>query len=927
MTAGLLHLSHADIARQLEELCGRRRDHHLFAFYGTGEPGRVEVKRVGEFEVVPVKSELDLRRALPDLTEADPRVVYLVPWSYDLPLDVSGRFALGGRVRKVARDAQVRRLFGVVELDADVLRSPLVEHLLRPGAVERYVVAESCLTESVMWAAWLHAELGVPTERGLALDTLLGWASVDTRAARFSEAMAAPSASGVRAALLEFLRRALGPAGPLVWSRWERGAQVLDRAVVLEALVDRPEPEAQLWARTIVRKDLGVTRDADVEPVLRGLAASAPLALRYVERTAGVARARGLVRDADQHLDDEALRRAASGSPRLPSAWDARVVALGDALLAAAAAPSVDSVATARRLLAALETHTAYQDPENTTTIARAEMAVRLAAWLADRADRRLEPGLQPYAEVETLGRWYAEEGGFVDRARRVARGALTGRFDAGVHAVVEAADTARTELDRRFARALGAWVESGRPCERVLPIELATSRMVGSFLDENEDRRLLVLLLDGLAWAQAVELLESLGSRALPWGPLGWLGSKAGKLGEGAYPVMLSNLPTVTQVSRSAFFAGALMPAGKDHDTQKDPERWRANVVVKRYSTGRDQPALLLRSESHTKSGAASSEALSLVGDTSRRVVAIVINAIDDALKSNPGIRDAWDVDKIASLGDLLEKARESGRAVLLVGDHGHVRSDRMVSRPASTGGARWRPWAGPADPVAEGELAMPVAAGVWAPKGAAGVVLLSDDTSRYGGGIHAGEHGGASLAEVVTPCVLVGSEDLESAVTPDPGLRVRAAYVPRWWYFEVHTAMAEVAAVSGRPTSKKPKNDAQLALLAPPTPAPAAAPAPPSAPASAFARSAVLGKLVPKERQERVVRAVDFLMARNGIASAAQFASEVGEVPRRVGGYVAALADDLNLDGYAVITFDSAVQQVRLDVGKLKLLFEVKA
>ena len=59
--------------------------------------------------------------------------MYLVPWTDDLPLDLRGRFARDGRVTQVGREARLKRLFGVVDVDADAARSPLADWLLRPA--------------------------------------------------------------------------------------------------------------------------------------------------------------------------------------------------------------------------------------------------------------------------------------------------------------------------------------------------------------------------------------------------------------------------------------------------------------------------------------------------------------------------------------------------------------------------------------------------------------------------------------------------------------------------------------------------------------------------------------------------------------------------------------------------------------------------
>src|SRR4051812_15021022 len=84
--------------REIQEELGRiyarprPRKRHLFAMYGTGTEEALRVDTAGEFAVVPVRSELELRERLPPLEELEPRMVFLVPWEGVLPLDLSGRF-------------------------------------------------------------------------------------------------------------------------------------------------------------------------------------------------------------------------------------------------------------------------------------------------------------------------------------------------------------------------------------------------------------------------------------------------------------------------------------------------------------------------------------------------------------------------------------------------------------------------------------------------------------------------------------------------------------------------------------------------------------------------------------------------------------------------------------------------------------------
>ena len=166
----------------------------------------------------------------------------------------------------------------------------------------------------------------------------------------------------------------------------------------------------------------------------------------------------------------------------------------------------------------------------------------------------------------------------------------------------------------------------------------------------------LLVLLMDGMAWAQAAELLQSLGNRPNAWGPLAWHGMH--RVGRGAYPVMLANLPTKTEVNRSAFFAGKPMPNGSILNTQKDDERFRDNKALQPFCDPASGRRLLLRAEGHTGDGSASQEALTLIADPLRGVVGVVVNAIDASLKGDPQEQHDWTVDLIRSLESLLEVA-----------------------------------------------------------------------------------------------------------------------------------------------------------------------------------------------------------------------------------------------------------------------------
>jgi len=69
--------------------------------------------------------------------------------------------------------------------------------------------------------------------------------------------------------------------------------------------------------------------------------------------------------------------------------------------------------------------------------------------------------------------------------------------------------------------------------------------------------------------------------------------------------------------------------------------------------------------------------------------VVGVVLNTVDDALADGrEGARGRWRPDDIGKLPDLLNAARDYGRPIVLVSDHGHV-----LDRTRAMGSGRPRP------------------------------------------------------------------------------------------------------------------------------------------------------------------------------------------------------------------------------------------
>jgi hypothetical protein len=204
----------------------------------------------------------------------------------------------------------------------------------------------------------------------------------------------------------------------------------------------------------------------------------------------------------------------------------------------------------------------------------------------------------------------------------------------------------------------------------------------------------------------------------------------------------------------------------------------------------------------------------------------------------------------------------------------------------------------------------------------------MLTDDAHRYGGGTEAGVHGGATLAEMVAPCLLLGCEDPAApGAEDDRDLTIRPALVPAWWHFDTTSPgdlEPEEPRTPHRPRKLKP-DERQIEMLAV-TVEVEAEEEPEQRPGQGFEESAVLrARTRDAAERKRVAQAVRFLKSRNGIASDDAFASAMGTLAYRVGGLISRLQEVLNLDGYQVLRYDRETHQVYLDRDKLMEQFEV--
>jgi hypothetical protein len=380
--------------------------------------------------------------------------------------------------------------------------------------------------------------------------------------------------------------------------------------------------------------------------------------------------------------------------------------------------------------------------------------------------------------------------------------------------------------------------------------------------------------------------------------------------------------LPTLTEITRAAFFAGRPLDVGEARNSSDDPDRFDGHAGLRKLLG--HGPKLLLRVDTEDRPGHASKRALQLV-ESDERVVAFVVNAIDDQLKVGAGLDVAYRVQTIKALPDLLAAATQAQRAVLLVADHGHVRADRAASSwPAGDlGSARARELGADEAPQPHESV---FEAGTWRTKKQRRLALLFREGDTYGSSHGRGTHGGASLAEVVTPAILVASDELARSVD-DPALDLRSFPRPRWW--DMEAAPPVTPAVVPRPqTARKKVEDPparQLSLI-PVVAATETGEGVATRWATLLKGNGLYAQTKGKERElwdRRVLVIVDLLADHGGTMPSAVFAARIGVPPFRVSSIVSEVSERLNLDQHQVLSFDRGADQVRLELTLLEQLF----
>ncbi|SFV21878.1 BREX-2 system phosphatase PglZ [Micrococcus terreus] len=549
------------------------------------------------------------------------------------------------------------------------------------------------------------------------------------------------------------------------------------------------------------------------------------------------------------------------------------------------------------------------------------QAAVRLDRWLRT-GPTPLEGDRQAQAVAMSLE--FAQDTAWADAClTTILRGVPDAHVAGRLRGLAESFLERRRVQDRAFAAVLEpiargqdlpgpAHPGTIRYLEHVLEQDLLPLARTVAQESSPQPGGLLILLLDGMDGATATQVVAGIQGIHRTW-------TELVPAGTAHRATALALLPTLTTHSRTSFFAGRAMSGGQDAE--------RAGFAAAAERAGLPAPVLFhkgdLEARAHGQDLAEPVRA-ALMDTSARPVVACVLNTIDDALdRSDPGGTD-WSADSIKYLRSLLEAAAASGRTVVLTADHGHVleRGGTLRSTPSATS-ARSR--------TLEGGPALADEVTVTGSRVLGGDTVLAVDADLRYTGKKAGYHGGASLAEMVVPLIVLSPHVSGSGTGAWPaGWEEAPSQEPLWW----SAAVADGGAVP------EPRTAGRYASAGGDEPPSLFDDLEPAAPAAGDSGAATgLGSrvvasqsfasqeaLAPRHRLEsaRIAELIDVLAAARGTRLPLSTVSRVlGVAPTRLPGALAVISQLLNVEGYSVLTRDGDL--VILDVQLLKQQFGV--
>ncbi len=424
----------------------------------------------------------------------------------------------------------------------------------------------------------------------------------------------------------------------------------------------------------------------------------------------------------------------------LPSGFEKRLQCYARALLKAIDEPEalvslsslMDDVTKHRQ--ASLENH----------RVERAEMATRLVRYIH-------MSNTDDYNTMENSVRSYSSSGGYVDWARTVLYHGESNQHVAKIYSRILATVTElRQKQNKLFGTAFSGWTSTPKACDKLIGVEEVLGKVVKPAAQTNP---LLFIVLDGMSHAVFFELMESFG------GAWSMYDDSQGNFSH----TVAATVPSVTVISRRSLLIGELT---------NDSSANEAQGFSRALKTGeQNKPILFHKKDLTTADGVSLSQELADALNSSRQIVGVVVNAIDDDLDKGDQVVKIWNLKTLSVLDMLLAAAAECDRRIVMTSDHGHVldRGSRLFEG-GDDAGERNRLADGQA---LEGELLFE---GSRVLKGSNRLIVPWDETVRYRRKKN-GYHGGVTPQEILVPIALLARQPEEEWVD-------RILEKPDWWY-----------------------------------------------------------------------------------------------------------------------------------------------
>lgn len=814
--------------------------------------------------------------------------------------------------REISQDILVRlakrRLFAIDSWQ--IVRSLFQAHSIDPRLIKHGWVADALLELSatrdcpparggfldaeVVWPLLLDHIIGLTTDSP-DLTAILRWSIDASAAARFR---GAPEAFRVAAA--DWLAQRAGGAARTILQCVERSERpdALPLGLAASVIYHRDAAnQLQKAAGKLEERYLG-GRSPEAAIVERWSAAAGDvvrlqLADRRVQREQ-------LLR-ADEILTEVQAEAFAHLSSVSPLGFDQRLERLGSRLVDAIDRQAFDEIEALQAVRQAVREHELAS--HESRRLERIDMALRLIRWLSRRgteADKR--PASLAEAAADHLS-----EGGFVDWARLALRtGDPVTQLSRAYARLFDETTRTREEQAKLFATLLRDWTAAGSTGDEVLPVERIMTEVVAPLAAQ---KPVLVLVIDGMSVAVCRELLADVARH--DWIALCEPGRRSIRPG-------IATIPSVTEYSRTSLLCGKLRQG-----TALDERAGFAEhpALVAHCKAG--YPPILFHKASlqESQDTVLAGEVRDAITSPQRRVVGVVINAVDDHLLKGEQIDTRWTRDEIKVLPALLHEAATAKRLVVIVSDHGHVLDCQMEAQQHD-GGERWRP--------AEGQPT-PQELRVEGPRVAVeGSRMIGPWTEKLRYGIKKnGYHGGLNPQEMVAPiAVLTSSSDYPDGWSEAP------IETPVWW-----DEPGGVPAAPQQPAPKlKPTKRSPQETLFPLDHEEPEKPAAPETPVEEVAPqwvSRLLSSEVFEEQRRLGGRAIPdnevfgrflaVLDGRGGKMTSLALSRALDCPPLRLRGLLAIVQRVLNVDGYAVISRDETSDTIELNRDLLLRQFDM--